>query len=57
MGAPGWECERDGIADFEVLAAAKGKEEGKKEELMEDSGGVCLGGDGDDGFDEVEWDR
>jgi hypothetical protein len=56
VGAPGWECEGIVFADLEVLAAAKGKEEGEEDELVEDSGGVGFRGDGGDCLDEIEWD-
>jgi hypothetical protein len=56
VGAPGWECEWISVANFEVLAAVKGKEEGEKDELVEDSCSVGFRGDGGDGFNEVEWD-
>jgi hypothetical protein len=56
MGVPGWECEGIVFADLEVLAAAKGKEEGEEDELVEDPGGVGFRGDGGDCFDEIEWD-
>jgi hypothetical protein len=56
VGAPGWEREGVVFADLEVLAAAKSKEEGEEDELVEDSGGVGFRWDGGDCFDEIEWD-
>jgi hypothetical protein len=50
VGAPGGKCEGIVCANLDVLAAAEGKEEGKEDELVEDSCGIGFRGDGGDCF-------